>query len=137
MYRLAANTHGNPYAGRNFKYFSEDGFITGKLCEAEIYGAMNKGTIPYLKHFFLNDQETNRIGVCTFSNEQAIREIYLRAFQYSFETTGKDDKSSSGVMGASNRLGMVWSGLYKNLWKNVMEKEFGFLGNVTTDFGQK
>lgn len=98
---------------------------------------MNKGTIPYLKHFFLNDQETNRIGVCTFSNEQAIREIYLRAFQYSFETTGKDDKSCSGVMGAFNLLGMVWSGHYKNLWKNVMEKEFGFLGNVTTDFGQK
>lgn len=136
-YGPAANTHRTPYAGRNFEYFSEDGFIAGKLCEAEVHGAMNKGTIPYLKHFFLNDQETNRIGVCTFSNEQAIREIYLRAFQYSFETTGKDDKSCSGVMGAFNRLGMVWSGHYTNLWKNVMEKEFGFLGNVTTDFGQK
>ena len=98
---------------------------------------MEKGTIPYLKHFFLNDQETNRIGVCTFSNEQAIREIYLRSFQYAFETTGEDDKSCSGVMGAFNRLGMIWTGHYTNLWKNVMEKEFGFLGSVTTDFGQK
>ena len=136
-YGPGANTHRTPYAGRNFEYFSEDGFISGKLCEAEVHGAMEKGTIPYLKHFFLNDQETNRIGVCTFSNEQAIREIYLRSFQYAFETTGEDDKSCSGVMGAFNRLGMIWTGHYTNLWKNVMEKEFGFLGSVTTDFGQK
>ena len=136
-YGPGANTHRTPYAGRNFEYFSEDGFISGKLCEAEVHGAMEKGTIPYLKHFFLNDQETNRIGVCTFSNEQAIREIYLRSFQYAFETTGENDKSCSGVMGAFNRLGMIWTGHYTNLWKNVMEKEFGFLGSVTTDFGQK
>lgn len=136
-YGPGANTHRTPYAGRNFEYFSEDGFISGKLCEAEVHGAMEKGTIPYLKHFFLNDQETNRIGVCTFSNEQAIREIYLRSFQYAFETTGENDKACSGVMGAFNRLGMIWSGHYTNLWKNVMEKEFGFLGSVTTDFGQK
>lgn len=136
-YGPGANTHRTPYAGRNFEYFSEDGFISGKLCEAEVHGAVEKGTIPYLKHFFLNDQETNRIGVCTFSNEQAIREIYLRSFQYAFETTGENDKSCSGVMGAFNRLGMIWTGHYTNLWKNVMEKEFGFLGSVTTDFGQK
>ncbi len=136
-YGPGANTHRTPYAGRNFEYFSEDGFISGKLCEAEVHGAMEKGTIPYLKHFFLNDQETNRIGVCTFSNEQAIREIYLRSFQYAFETTSENDKSCSGVMGAFNRLGMIWTGHYTNLWKNVMEKEFGFLGSVTTDFGQK
>lgn len=136
-YGPGANTHRTPYAGRNFEYFSEDGFISGKLAEAEVRGAMNKGTIPYLKHFFLNDQETNRIGVCTFANEQSIREIYLRAFQYAFETTGDDDKACSGVMGAFNRLGMVWTGHHKNLWKNVMEGEWGFKGNVTTDFGQK
>lgn len=136
-YGPAANTHRTPYAGRNFEYFSEDGFIAGKLCEAEVHGAMSKGTIPYLKHFFGNDQETNRIGVCTFMNEQSIREIYLRAFQYAFETTGADDPSCSGVMGAFNRLGMVWSGHHANLWKNVMEGEWGFRGNVTTDFGQK
>lgn len=136
-YGPGANTHRTPYAGRNFEYFSEDGLIAGKLCEAEVHGAMAKGTIPYLKHFFLNDQETNRIGVCTFTNEQAIREIYLKAFQYSFETTGEDDPACSGVMGAFNRLGLVWSGHHSNLWKNVMEGEFGFLGNVTTDFGQK
>lgn len=136
-YGPAANTHRTPYAGRNFEYFSEDGFLAGKLCEAEVHGAMEKGTICYLKHFFLNDQETNRIGVCTFANEQAIREIYLRAFEYAFETTGEDDPSCNGVMGGFNRLGMTWTGHYKNLWKNVMEEEWGFLGSVTTDFGQK
>ena len=98
---------------------------------------MSKGTIPYLKHFFGNGQETNRIGVCTFMNEQSIREIYLRAFQYAFETTGEDDPSCTGVMGAFNRIGLVWSGHHSNLWKNVMEGEWGFKGNVTTDFGQK
>ena len=136
-YGPAANTHRTPYAGRNFEYYSEDGFIAGKLAEAEVHGAMSKGVICYLKHFFLNDQETNRIGVCTFSNEQAIREIYLRAFEYAFETTGENDPSCNGVMGGFNRLGMTWTGHHSNLWKNVMEGEWGFLGNVTTDFGQK
>ncbi len=136
-YGPGANTHRTALGGRNFEYYSEDPFIAGKLCEREVKGAMKKGTIPYLKHFFLNDQETNRIGVCTFSNEQAIREVYLKAFKYAFETTGEDDKSCSGVMGAFNRLGLVWTGHSKNLWKNVMEDEWGFKGAVTTDFGQK
>lgn len=136
-YGPAANIHRTPFGGRNFECFSEDGFISGKLAESEVQGAMSKGTIPYLKHFFGNDQETNRIGVCTFMNEQSIREIYLRSFQYAFETTGENDKSCSGVMGAFNRLGMVWTGHHQGLWKEVMEKEWGFKGNVTTDFGQK
>lgn len=136
-YGPAANTHRTACGGRNFEYFSEDGFLAGKLTEAEVHGAMKKGTIPYLKHFFLNDQETNRIGVCTFANEQSLREIYLRAFEYAFETTGENDPSCSGVMGGFNRLGLVWTGHHSNLWKNVMEGEWGFKGNVTTDFGQK
>lgn len=84
----------------------------------------------------MNDQETNRISACTFSNEQAIREIYLRAFQATFETTGENDPSCKGVMGAFNRIGLKWTGHHKNLWKNVMEGEWGFTGNITTDFGQ-
>ena len=136
-YGPGANTHRTAMGGRNFEYFSEDGFLGGKLAEAEIHGAMEKGTIPYLKHFFLNDQETNRIGVYTFANEQAIREVYLRQYQYAFEKTGKDDPSCSGVMGGFNRLGLVWTGHDANLWKNVMAKEWGFRGNITTDFGQK
>lgn len=137
-YGPAADIHRTPYAGRNFEYYSEDCFISGKLGEAEIHGAMAHGVIPYFKHFFMNDQETNRIGVCTFSNEQAIREVYLRAFQYGFSSDGTaNDPACSGVMGAFNRLGLTWTGHYANLWKNVMQDEWGFTGNVTTDFGQK
>lgn len=136
-YGPGANLHRTPLGGRNFEYFSEDGLISGKLGEAEVHGAMEYGVIPYFKHFFLNDQETNRIGVCTFANEQSIREIYLRAFQYAFETTGEDDPACTGVMGAFNRLGVVWTGHSSNLWKGVMATEWGFTGNVTTDFGQK
>ncbi|MCD8306998.1 MAG: glycoside hydrolase family 3 C-terminal domain-containing protein [Clostridia bacterium] len=135
-YGPGADTHRTPYGGRNFEYFSEDSYISGKLCEAEVHGAMAKGVVCYLKHFVMNDQETNRIGVCTFANEQAMREIYMRAFQYSFESTGEDDRSCNGVMGSFNRLGVVWSGHTGNLWHNVMEDEWGFLGIVTTDFGQ-
>ena len=136
-YGPGANTHRTPYSGRNFEYFSEDGFIAGKLAESECKGAMRHGVIPYLKHFFLNDQETNRIGVCTFANEQSLREIYLNAYEYAFSTTGKDDPACTGVMGAFNRLGVTWTGHSSNLWKNVMQGEWGFTGNVTTDFGQK
>ncbi len=135
-YGPGADTHRTPYGGRNFEYFSEDSFVSGKLCEAEVHGAMAKGVVCYLKHFVMNDQETNRIGVCTFANEQAMREIYMRAFQYSFESTGDDDRSCNAVMGSFNRLGVVWSGHTGNLWHNVMEDEWGFLGIVTTDFGQ-
>ena len=137
-YGPAANLHRTPYAGRNFEYYSEDGFISGELAEAEAQGAMAKGVIPYLKHFFLNDQETNRIGVCTFANEQSLREIYLKAYQAPFSTDGtEEDPAVTGVMGAFNRLGVTWSGHYGNLWHNVMAGEWGFTGNVTTDFGQK
>ncbi len=136
-YGPGANTHRTPYAGRNFEYFSEDGFIAGKLAEAECHGAMKHGVIPYLKHFFLNDQETNRIGVCTFANEQSLREVYLNAYEYAFSTTGKDDPACTGVMGGFNRLGVTWTGHSSNLWKNVMQTEWGFTGNITTDFGQK
>ncbi len=136
-YGPAVNTHRCARAGRNFEYFSEDGFYAGKLGEAEVHGAVKKGVICYLKHFFLNDQETNRTGVCTFANEQSLREIYLRAFQYAFESTGKEDVACNGVMGGFNRLGLIWTGHHANLWHNVMAKEWGYKGNITTDFGQK
>ncbi len=137
-YGPGANIHRTPYSGRNFEYYSEDGFLSGELGEAEVHGAMKKGVIPYIKHFFLNDQETNRIGVCTFSNEQAIREIYMKAYEAAFDTDGTaEDPSCMGVMGAFNRLGVRWSGHYGNLWHHVMDGEWGFTGNVTTDFGQK
>ena len=82
------NTHRTPYSGRNFEYYSEDGFLAGAMGAAEVSGVQEKGVFCYIKHFAINDQETNRKGVATFSNEQAIREIYLTPFEYSVRFGG-------------------------------------------------
>lgn len=99
-YTPAVNIHRTPYAGRNFEYYSEDGFLSGELATQEVEGLQNHGVICYIKHFALNDQETNRQGICTFSNEQAIREIYLKAFEKPF-TEGK-------VQGFHGRIQPHW-----------------------------
>jgi len=128
-YSPAANIHRTPYSGRNFEYFSEDGFLSGILAGAEVKGEVSKGMITYLKHFALNDQETNRAGVCTFANEQAIREIYLRCFEYAFTEGG-----TNAVMGAFNRIGCTWSGAHRGLMTDLLVGEWGFNGIVDTDF---
>lgn len=81
-YAPAMNTHRNAFAGRNFEYYSEDGVLSGKMAANAVIGAEKYGVYAYIKHFALNDQETNRTGMlCTWSNEQAIREIYLKPFE--------------------------------------------------------
>ena len=72
-YAPGVDIHRSPYSGRNFEYFSEDGFLSGQLAGNEVKGAREKGVITYMKHFALNDQETNRYGGAMFANEQAIR----------------------------------------------------------------
>lgn len=68
------NIHRTPFSGRNFEYYSEDGFLSGRFGAATVHGARSKGVITFVKHFALNDQETMRTTVATLSNEQAIRE---------------------------------------------------------------
>ena len=87
-YAPAMNTHRTPYTGRNFEYFSEDGFLAGQMGAAEVQGVQSKGIFCYIKHFALNDQETNRKGVATFSTSSAIREIYLTPFENSVRSGG-------------------------------------------------
>ncbi len=128
-YSPGANIHRTPYAGRNFEYYSEDGFLSGKMCAAEIDGEVSMGMITYVKHFLLNDQETNRTGVATFTNEQAFREIYLRGFEYGF-TEGK----SNALMGGFNRVGCFWTGACKALMTDLICGEWGFNGITDTDF---
>ena len=128
-YSPGANIHRTPYSGRNFEYYSEDGFLTGKLAAAEVKGEISKGMITYIKHFVLNDQELNRTGVSTFANEQSLREIYLRGFEYAF-TEGK----TNAVMGGFNRIGCTWTGAHKGLMTDLIVKEWGFNGIVDTDF---
>ena len=76
------NLHRSPFAGRNFEYFSEDPLLTGELAAEQMLGADEFGVYSFTKHFALNEQENERNGqLCTWSNEQAIREIYLKPFE--------------------------------------------------------
>ena len=124
------NIHRTPFSGRNFEYYSEDGFLSGRFGAATVRGARSKGVITFVKHFALNDQETMRTKVATLSNEQAIREVYLAAFEPS---VSGGDEGTLGIMLSMNRVGMVWSGDHRGLVTNVVRGEWGFDGVVITD----
>lgn len=127
-YAPAANIHRCAYSGRNFEYYSEDPLISGRMCAAEVTGARSKGTVVTVKHFALNDQETNRIGGAMLADEQAIREIYLMPFELAVRDGGAD-----GMMDAMSRIGPTWAGGHAGLLTQVLRDEWGFKGFVTTD----
>ncbi|MBQ7485906.1 MAG: glycoside hydrolase family 3 protein [Clostridia bacterium] len=129
IYGPGANIHRSPYSGRNFEYYSEDPFISGKTCAAETAGIQSKGVYVYNKHFCFNDQETGCDGICVWTNEQAAREIYLQAFEYPIQ-----DANAYCVMTAFSRLGTVWTGGDYNLLTNILRGEFGMPGFALTDF---
>ena len=128
LYGPGANMHRMPYGGRNFEYYSEDGFLSGAICAAEVKGIQEKGVDVVIKHFALNDSEQDRIGLGVWLNEQAAREIYLKAYQAAFEKAG-----ANGVMTAYTRWGAVWSGGVKGLMTNIMRGEWGNNGMSITD----
>ncbi len=128
LYGPGANMHRMPYGGRNFEYYSEDGFLSGVMCAAEVKGIQEKGVDVVIKHFALNDSEQDRIGLGVWLNEQAAREIYLKAYQAAFEHSG-----ANGVMTAYTRWGAVWSGGVKGLMTNIMRLEWGNNGMSITD----
>ena len=129
VYGPGVNLHRTPYSGRNFEYYSEDPFISGKICAAETAGIQSKGVYVYLKHFALNDQETARDGICVWTNEQAARELYLQAFEYPITEAG-----AWCVMTSFNRLGYIWAGGDYNLLTNIMRGEWGMRGFALTDY---
>ncbi len=131
-YGPAMNTHRNAFAGRNFEYYSEDGVLAGKMAVAEINGAATKGLYPYIKHFALNDQETNRCSfLLTYASEQAIREIYLKPFELAVKNyTGK----SLAAMSSFNWIGTKPSCANPDLLNTVLRDEWGFVGMVETDY---
>ena len=129
IYGPGVNIHRTPYSGRNFEYYSEDPFISGKTCAAEVSGIQSKGVYVYLKHFALNDQETARDGISVWTNEQAAREIYLQAFEYPIVEGG-----AYCVMTSFNRLGCVWAGGDYNLLTNILRNEWAMPGFAVTDF---
>ncbi len=128
LYGSGLNIHRSPYAGRVFEYYSEDGTLTGLIDTVETLGIQSKGVYVYNKHFVLNDQEKNRAGIGTWCNEQALREIYLRAFE--LPIINADAKC---VMTAFNRLGAIWAGAYEELLTDWLRGEAGMDGFAVTD----
>ncbi len=129
IYGPGVNIHRTPYSGRNFEYYSEDPFISGKICAAEVSGIQSKGVYVVMKHFAFNDQETGRDGISVWTNEQAAREIYLQAFEYPIE-----DANAYCVMTGFNRIGAEWTGGNYNLLTNILRGEWGMKGFAITDF---
>ena len=127
-YAPAMNIHRTPYSGRNFEYYSEDGLLSGKMGAATVRGAQEKGTLVYMKHFALNDQETNRMGVAVFANEQSIRDLYLKPFEITVR-----EGDAHGTMVSMNRIGARWSGAHKGLMTETLRNEWGFEGVAITD----
>lgn len=129
-YAPAMNIHRSAFSGRNFEYYSEDGFLSGKMAANAVIGAEKKGVYAYLKHFALNDQEDSRNDMlCTWTNEQAIREIYLKPF----EITVKEGKAKA-IMSSFNYIGLTWAGGSPELLNTVLRDEWGFRGFVLTDY---
>lgn len=129
-YAPAMNIHRNAFSGRTFEYFSEDSLLSGVMASHEIAGAKEKGVYSFMKHFALNDQETNRTNmVCTWADEQAIREIYLKPFEMSVKEGG-----AQAVMSSFNYIGYTYAGASNNLLNTVLRDEWGFKGFVLTDY---
>lgn len=129
-YAPAMNIHRSAFAGRNFEYYSEDSLLSGKMAARAVIGAEKHGVYAYLKHFALNDQETNRTEMlCTWVDEQTIREIYLKPFEISV----KEGKAKA-IMSAFNYIGTEWAGASNALCNVVLRDEWGFRGFVLTDY---
>ncbi len=130
-YAPGANIHRSQFGGRNTEYYSEDGLISGKMGANVVLGAKSKGVYTFIKHFIVNDQETNRstMGLVTWTDEQSLRELYMKPF----EIIVKEGKTT-GMMSSFNRLGTTWTGGNYNLLTEVLRKEWGFDGTVITDY---
>lgn len=130
-YAPSVNLHRSPFAGRNFEYFSEDPTLSGDLSGEQVLGAADRGIYAFIKHFALNEQETQRNGqLCTWANEQSIRELYLKPF----ETVIKADGDAQAVMGSFNYIGNTYSSAHTGLNQTVLRGEWGFRGFVETDY---
>lgn len=146
-YAPAVNLHRSPFSGRNFEYYSEDPILSGKLAVNTINGIKQYGVYSTLKHFALNDQETNRAGISTFCTEQALRELYLKPFEIAVKgndnpdevATAKADgitkyEGTTGIMSSFNRIGTKWTGGDYRLMTEILRNEWGFKGLVICDY---
>lgn len=130
-YAPAVNIHRSPFSGRNWEYYSEDGLLSGDFAAQVVLGASSKGAYTYVKHFAVNDQETDREfnGILVWANEQSMRELYLKPFEIAVI-----DGNAKGMMSSFNRLGLNWAGGSYPLLTSVLRDEWGFQGMVITDY---
>lgn len=129
-YAPAMNIHRSAFSGRNFEYYSEDGILSGQMATYAVQGAEEYGVYAYLKHFALNDQETNRTNfLCTWTNEQSVREVYLKPFEMAVKAGG-----AKAIMSAFNYIGTTPAGASPELLNTVLRDEWGFQGFVLTDY---
>jgi len=125
-YAPAMNIHRSPFGGRNFEYYSEDGFISGHIGGSMAQGINDAGVSVFVKHMALNDGDTNRGGNCTWANEQAIREIYMRPYEILTKTYQAD-----GIMGSLNRIGLSWA--HYGMYTVLPRDEWNWHGHLITD----
>ena len=129
-YAPAMNIHRSAFSGRNFEYPSEDAYHSGMISAAQVAGARERGVYSFIKHFALNDQETNRCNmVCTWFTEQSAREIYMKSFEIAVKVGG-----AQAVMSSFNYLGTRYAGAHSGLLNTILRDEWGFRGAVLTDY---
>ena len=131
-YAPSMNMHRSAFAGRNFEYYSEDPTLSAEMAKAECQGVYEYDLYPFIKHFALNDQEINRNAMlCTWSNEQAIREMYLKPFEACIKDAGDNPIT---VMSSYNYIGTVWAAACPELQNTVLRDEWGHRGMVISDY---
>lgn len=128
-YGPGINLHRSAFGGRNYEYYSEDGFLSGIMCANTVRGAKNAGVFSFIKHLALYNQESMRDGLYIWMTEQSLRETYLKSFKIAIQEGG-----ATGLMTAYNRIGAVWTGGSYALITGIIREEFGFDGAIITDY---
>lgn len=129
-YAPSANLHRSAFGGRDYEYFSEDPLICGNMAAQALLGAQEHGVYGYLKHYAMNEQETNRWSmICEWATEQSMREIYLKPFEIAVKVG-----NAPAVMSSFNYIGPVWAGGNKITLTTLLKDEWGFEGFILTDY---